>query len=528
MTTGDAGSAPEADADSTRPSYGTTEPAPRASGSSGAQRRLAARAAWRRWRRSRPFWGGLLLVLSGLELLALPLTGVLIHGAIKLVIYIGIGGVFGVLIGILLIAAGIVLWVNPTHRVFYGIAGIVLGIISFPASNLGGFVLGMLLAIIGGALAFAWVPAEPDSVDAESAGQADDDAPEDRVDDDAPAGRADDNAPEGRDAGVEEPSGALDLISGTRAENSGTRAEWEGTATIAEEAAPASDGVGPRLGGAARHRTLAVAAMPALLVAGMLGTGGVAKAASTPQSNEGCILGILCMPSPSPSASPTPTPTTSASAPSPTPTASSSSGPGSPSPAPSAGQSGTGTPTPTPSTSASASPSPSGTSTSAAKSAAKGKKAAPKDAAAPSGVTASAAASVLTAGSVTLTDFQYLGNANVPVSGGASEEMMEFTASSADLSGDVTVSVTQGGLTTDTSSPTLGFNDGMTLYATKLCGNLFGVLPICFTPSTVSAVLLSIANRVTAAAPISMTDVTTDQPLTTAGTLQTGSLTVGF
>jgi hypothetical protein len=535
MTTDDAGSAPGADADSTRFSSPATEPAPPAAAPPGAhrrQRRQAARAAWRRWRRSRPFWGGLLLVLSGLELLALPLTGVLVKGQVKLVIYIGIGGVFGVLIGILLIAAGIVLWVNPTHRVFYGIAGIVLGIISFPASNLGGFVLGMLLAIIGGALAFAWVPAEPDSVDAESAGQADDDAPEDRVDDDAPAGRADDNAPEGRDAGVEEPSGALDLISGTRAENSGTRAEWEGTATIAEEAAPASDGVGPRLGGAARHRTLAVAAMPALLVAGMLGTGGVAKAASTPQSNEGCILGILCMPSPSPSASPTPTPTptptTSPSAPSPTPTASSSSGPGNSSPTPSAGQSGTGTPTPTPSTSASASPSPSGTSTSAAKSAAKGKKAAPKDAAAPSGVTASAAASVLTAGSVTLTDFQYLGNANVPVSGGASEEMMEFTASSADLSGDVTVSVTQGGLTTDTSSPTLGFNDGMTLYATKLCGNLFGVLPICFTPSTVSAVLLSIANRVTAAAPISMTEVTTDQPLTTAGTLQTGSLTVGF
>ena len=523
MTTDDAGSAPEAGADSTRPSYGTTEPAPAASASPGAQRRQAARAAWRRWRRSRPFWGGLLLVLSGLELLALPLTGVLIHGAIKLVIYIGIGGVFGVLIGILLIAAGIVLWVNPTHRVFYGIAGIVLGIVSFPASNLGGFVLGMLLAIIGGALAFAWVPAEPESVDA------------------AAAGRADDDAPQGRDAGDEEPTAGLDRISGRReisgrgeapgrrevsgrrAENSGTRAEWEGTATIAEEAA--SDGVGPRVGDAAGHRTLAVAAMPAVLVAGLLGTGGVAKAAST-QPDGNCILGIICLPSASPT--PTPTPTTSAPAPGPTPTASSSSGPGSPSPTPSAGQSGTGTPTATPSTSASASPSPSGTSTSAAKSAAKGKKAGQKDAASPSGVTASAAASVLTAGSATLADFQYLGNVSVPVSGGASEEMMEFTASSADLSGDVTVSVTQGGLTTDTSSPTLGFTGGMTLYATKLCGNIYGLLPKCFTPTTANEVLLSITNVATAIASITMTDVTTDQPLTTAGTLETGSLTVGF
>jgi Family of unknown function (DUF6114) len=498
MTTDDAGSAPEADADTTRPSGGTTEPVPRAAaapGTRGRQRRQAARAAWRRWRRSRPFWGGLLLVLSGLELLALPLTGVLVKGQIKLVIYIGIGGVFGVLIGILLIAAGIVLWVNPTHRVFYGIAGIVLGIISFPASNLGGFVLGMLLAIIGGALAFAWVPAEPGSVDAAPAGRADD----------APAGR------DGRDG--EPPAGPGQVTE--------PRAEWEGTATIAEEAAQGSDGGGLRVGDAAgRHRTLAVAAMPALLVAGMLGTSGAAKAATQPDGN--CILGILCLPS----ASPTPTP--SGSAPSPTPSASSSpSASDSPSPTPSAGQSGTAVPstTPTPSTSASASPSPSGTSTSGA--AAKGKKAAEKHAAAPSALTASGAASVLTAGSVTLTDFQYQGNVNMPVSGGSSEQMMEFTASSADLSGDVTVSVTQGGLTTDTSSPTLGFGDGMTLYATKLCGNLFGVLPICFTPSTVSAVLLSIANKLTAAVPVTMTDVTTDQPLTTAGSLQTGSLTLG-
>ena len=135
---------------------------------------------------------------------------------------------------------------------------------------------------------------------------------------------------------------------------------------------------------------------------------------------------------------------------------------------------------------------------------------------------------MLTAGTVTLTDFQYQGNVSMPASGGTTEEMMEFTASSAELSGDVTVSVTEGGLTTDTSSPTLAFSDGMTLYATKLCGNLLGVIPICFTPSTVSAVLLTIANVVTAAVPITMTDVTTDQPLTTAGALQTGSLTIGF
>jgi uncharacterized protein DUF6114 len=51
-----------------------------------------------------------------------------------------------------------VTWFNPVHKTFYSIAGIVLGIVSFPASNLGGLFIGMLLAIIGGAIAFAWTP----------------------------------------------------------------------------------------------------------------------------------------------------------------------------------------------------------------------------------------------------------------------------------------------------------------------------------------------------------------------------------
>jgi hypothetical protein len=119
---------------------------------------VTRRGRWRAWRRSRPFWGGLLLIVAGVELVLLPLSGVLVHGGLKLVIYIGIGGVFGVLIGALLIAAGAALLVNPVHRSFYGIAGIILGIASFPASNLGGFFLGMLLAIVGGALGYAWSP----------------------------------------------------------------------------------------------------------------------------------------------------------------------------------------------------------------------------------------------------------------------------------------------------------------------------------------------------------------------------------
>lgn len=148
----------------------------------GLHRARTRRASFRAWRRSRPFWGGLLLTLAGLELLAIPLSGILLHGMIKLVIYIGIGGVFGVLIGILLIAAGVMLLVNPVHRAFYGIAGIALGIVSFPASNLGGFLLGMLLAIIGGCIGFAWTPAQAQSVPAEPAQIPADDEPSAGID----------------------------------------------------------------------------------------------------------------------------------------------------------------------------------------------------------------------------------------------------------------------------------------------------------------------------------------------------------
>jgi len=91
---------------------------------------MSRRAAFRRWRRACPFWGGFLLLLAGIELLLIPLSGIFIHGAVKLVVYIGIGGVFGVL----------------------------LAVLSFIASNFGGFFIGMLLGIIGGSMGFGWTP----------------------------------------------------------------------------------------------------------------------------------------------------------------------------------------------------------------------------------------------------------------------------------------------------------------------------------------------------------------------------------
>jgi hypothetical protein len=123
-------------------------------------RARAARAwqAFRTWRRSRPFWGGLLLLLAGIELVAIPLLSVLAHGSVKVVIYIGVGGVFGVLIGGLLVACGLLIWFHPVQRVFYAIAGVLLAVASFVATNLGGFFFGMLLGVTGASLSFGWTP----------------------------------------------------------------------------------------------------------------------------------------------------------------------------------------------------------------------------------------------------------------------------------------------------------------------------------------------------------------------------------
>lgn len=429
------------------------------------QRFADGRAAFRAWRRSRPFWGGLLLVISGLELVALPLSGVLVHGALKLVIYIGIGGVFGVLIGILLVAAGIMCWISPAQRVFYGIAGIVLGVLSFPASNLGGFFLGMLLAIVGGSLAFAWTRAEPQPV------------------------------PVRADAESEVETTGLDIVT----DDANDEAPTEEIPTDEAPEEEPDDPVSKRqrsTGGSRGQHALAVATMPALLVAGFL-----ASPAHPAHSSQLCILGICIGPAPTPSASANP----------------------------SASASGTETPNPTTGSSSSASPQPgsSGNSTSKATASPSPTSTKVKQASAGSGLEASSATSVLTAGSATLTHFIFQGIVNMPVSGGGTEKMLKFTASSADLTDGVELSVTQNGLTTETQSPTLDFTGDMTLYATKLTGTLAGI-PLTFTPTTIDAIVLKFVNFLTGLVPITMTNVTTYQPVTTAGALQTGSLSLGF
>jgi len=62
------------------------------------------------------------------------------------------------LIPAVLIACGMLMWFTPQQRMFYAVVAVVTAVFSLIGVNLGGFFIGMLLGLVGGALGFAWVP----------------------------------------------------------------------------------------------------------------------------------------------------------------------------------------------------------------------------------------------------------------------------------------------------------------------------------------------------------------------------------
>jgi len=106
--------------------------------------------AFYRWRHSRPFWGGLLVLLGGAEILLSE------RAPLPVVIHVGIQGLAGYLVPAILLLCGLLLWFTPEQRSFYSILAVLLSLGSWVTSNLGGFFIGMALGLVGGSLAFAW------------------------------------------------------------------------------------------------------------------------------------------------------------------------------------------------------------------------------------------------------------------------------------------------------------------------------------------------------------------------------------
>ncbi|MBV2353307.1 hypothetical protein KUM39_02840 [Streptomyces sp. J2-1] len=118
---------------------------------------IRRRQQFRAWRGNRPFWAGLYVLLSGFPIIYFPYFHLQVgHLTLAMATTAGAGSL---IIGVLLIVLGISLWFQKHVRTFAGVAAILLALVSLPVSNFGGFIVGFLLALIGGAMAVSWVPA---------------------------------------------------------------------------------------------------------------------------------------------------------------------------------------------------------------------------------------------------------------------------------------------------------------------------------------------------------------------------------
>lgn len=132
-----------------RPAPARTPPAPRAF-------RPRVRRGLRHvgvWRRSRPFWGAACTVLAGVELLSIPFTS---HAVFVAAHSAGAGIVY--LLSITMVLLGLVILLQPAQRVFLGVTAVLLSAASVVYANVGGFLVGAFLGLLGGAATAAWTP----------------------------------------------------------------------------------------------------------------------------------------------------------------------------------------------------------------------------------------------------------------------------------------------------------------------------------------------------------------------------------
>ncbi|OEJ94344.1 DUF6114 domain-containing protein [Streptomyces thermolilacinus] len=119
------------------------------------------RRRFRDWRGTRPFWAGLFTLLGGIPIAYFPYAS--LHLGQMTLSMATTAGSGSLIIGVLLVTLGLTMWFQHAVRIFAGVAAILLALVSIPLSNFGGFVIGYLLALIGGALSIAWAPGQPES-----------------------------------------------------------------------------------------------------------------------------------------------------------------------------------------------------------------------------------------------------------------------------------------------------------------------------------------------------------------------------
>ncbi|GEB58233.1 DUF6114 domain-containing protein [Streptomyces gardneri] len=111
--------------------------------------------AFRLWRYRRPFGAGLTLALGGVEILVTQ------RASITVILTAGADSLVGYVLPVIMVICGLLVVLNPRQRLFYSVVGVLASLGSWVTSNLGGFVIGMLLGLVGSSLAFGWLPDRP-------------------------------------------------------------------------------------------------------------------------------------------------------------------------------------------------------------------------------------------------------------------------------------------------------------------------------------------------------------------------------
>ncbi|NMO51559.1 hypothetical protein HH310_10190 [Actinoplanes sp. TBRC 11911] len=109
---------------------------------------------FRRWRRTRPFWGGLFLVLASI----LFFLSANLHPFGNIQINLGPAGFLSYVIPVVILMCGLLGWFTPAQRIFYGVIALVTCLYSLVSLNFGGWGLSMFVGFAGGALLIAWGP----------------------------------------------------------------------------------------------------------------------------------------------------------------------------------------------------------------------------------------------------------------------------------------------------------------------------------------------------------------------------------
>lgn len=120
--------------------------------STDAQEQRSLRQSFRHFRRSRPFWGCIVLLLGGYYVMR-PAVG-----SFALMTELGGGGATVFLLGGGMVTAAFIAFLVPAQRYFPAIMAAMCSVASLPLANLGGWLVGMTLGIIGSGLIFAWTP----------------------------------------------------------------------------------------------------------------------------------------------------------------------------------------------------------------------------------------------------------------------------------------------------------------------------------------------------------------------------------